>query len=275
MSVAEQVIYDFGMNNGDDIEYYLLKSRRVVGVEANARLCDEVRARFPEEIEDGRLTILNVALSDVESSEPLTFYIHKNNHVLSQLPRPTHDDIDRFEAVQVECRTPASIIREHGPPLYVKIDVEHYDQVVLANLFSEGIFPPEVSAESHSIEVFAHLVLGGYNSFSLVEGRTVATKYGNALIRTLAGTRRFAFKRHSAGPFGEDIQAPWEDRETFFHRLAAAGLGWKDIHASRFIPPTPRPTNARLAMRQIGALAGKLLFAIKWRTVDRLARARR
>ena len=270
MSVAEPVIYDFGMNNGDDIEYYLLKCTRVVGVEANARLCAEVRARFPKEIDEGRLTILNVALSDVDSKEPLTFYIHKNNHVLSQLPRPAAGEIDQFETVLVECRTPAGIIREFGPPLYVKIDVEHYDQVVLANLFTAGILPPEISAESHSIGVFSQLVVSGYNSFSLVDGRTVATKYGNAFIQTTEGTRRFAFKHHSAGPFGDDIQAPWEDRETFFHTLSAAGLGWKDIHASRIIPPEPRPTNAVLAGRQLRALAGKVLFAIKWRTIDRL-----
>lgn len=40
----ESVIYDFGMNNGDDTEYYLLKGANVVGVDANLALCDEVRA---------------------------------------------------------------------------------------------------------------------------------------------------------------------------------------------------------------------------------------
>src|SRR3954471_13164175 len=79
------VIYDFGMNNGDDVEYYLLKCDKVVAVEANSSLCDLAGERFASEIKSGRLTILNVALADRESAEPLTFYIHKTNHVLSQL----------------------------------------------------------------------------------------------------------------------------------------------------------------------------------------------
>jgi hypothetical protein len=82
------VIYDFGMNNGDDVEYYLLKAQRVVAVEANSALCEEATRRFSSAIADGRLTILNVALSDQETGEPVTFYLHRQHHVLSQLPRP-------------------------------------------------------------------------------------------------------------------------------------------------------------------------------------------
>ena len=41
------VIYDFGMNNGDDVAYYLKKDVRIVGVEANKALCDQVCRRFP------------------------------------------------------------------------------------------------------------------------------------------------------------------------------------------------------------------------------------
>jgi hypothetical protein len=47
-NVAREVIYDFGMNNGDDVEYYLLKAPRVVGVDANPGLCAEVRKRFAD-----------------------------------------------------------------------------------------------------------------------------------------------------------------------------------------------------------------------------------
>ena len=229
------VIYDFGMNNGDDVEYYLLKCDHVVGVEANASLCDLVRKRFAREIEAGRLTILNVALSERSSVSPLTFYIHKTNHVLSQLPEPAADIRDEYEAVLVPCRTPSSIVREFGPPLYVKVDIEHYDHKVLRELFAARIFPPDISAESHSIGIFACLVENGYTYFSLVDGQSVQDVYGDATISTIAGDRSFSFPEHSAGPFGDDIRAPWEDADAFFQTLAAAGLGWKDIHASRVL----------------------------------------
>src|SRR5256885_13224699 len=137
--MSEDVIYDFGMNNGDDVEYYLLKGARVVGVEANQALCDQVQERFADAVERGRLAVLNVALSDLESSEPITFYLHKAYPVLSQLPTPADEDIDRFDPVQVPCRTPASIIRQFGEPLYVKADVENFDLPVLQNIFAAGI----------------------------------------------------------------------------------------------------------------------------------------
>jgi hypothetical protein len=71
--MSQSVIYDFGMNNGDDVEYYLLKSARVVGVEANRSLCELVEQRFRKEIDNGRLVILNVALADSESAGPVAF----------------------------------------------------------------------------------------------------------------------------------------------------------------------------------------------------------
>ena len=70
-TTCSAVIYDFGMNNGDDVAYYLLKGHRVIGVEANPDLCAEVEERFAREIESGRLKVLNVALAEEESAEPI------------------------------------------------------------------------------------------------------------------------------------------------------------------------------------------------------------
>lgn len=239
--VTTGVIYDFGMNNGDDVEYYLLKGARVVGAEANRSLCEGVRARFADAVARGDLVVLNVALAEEDSSEPITFWLHKTNHRLSQLPEPDKSIIGNFEPVQVPCRTPASIIQEFGEPLYVKIDVEHFDVKVLENIFAAGVFPPEISAESHSIGVFCCLVTNGYNCFSLVEGWNVPKTYGNATVQTPSGPRQFNFRPHSAGPFGEDIRSRWEDADAFFTTLAQSGLGWKDIHASTVVPPAQRP----------------------------------
>ena len=252
------VIYDFGMNNGDDVEYYLLKCGRVVGVEANRSLCEQVRLRFVEAIEHDALVVLNLALSEQDSSDPIPFYVHKTNHTLSQLPKPAADMLHQFEEVKVPCRTAASIIREYGEPAYVKVDVEHFDLAVLKNLFQAGIFPPEVSAESHSADIFACLLANGYSSFNLVDGRSVGRLYGQARIRTSDGMRDFRFKNHSAGPFGDDIQTPWQDPDTFFYTLAIAGLGWKDIHATRTIPPMPGASHRTILKRQAAGLARKL-----------------
>ena len=85
--VPDGVIYDFGMNNGDDAEYYLLKGSKVVGVDANPALCRQVEQRFAAEIGEGRLVVLNCALPRGEAGAT-DFFIHKENDVLSQLPVP-------------------------------------------------------------------------------------------------------------------------------------------------------------------------------------------
>ncbi len=117
------------------------------------------------------------------------------------------------------------------------------DEKILKQLFLANIFPPYISAESHSIDVFSTLVtLGNYRSFNLVDGPSVSKNYGEAKIRSKfnsASMTRYAFAPDSGGPFGEDISSPWMTPDNFFQHLALEGLGWKDIHASREIIADP------------------------------------
>ncbi len=286
MTSPSKVIYDFGMNHGDNIEYYLLKGLPVVAVEANRALCAKVEKRFADAIGRGQLTILNVALSDGQSNEPITFHVHRTNDVLSQLPEPSPEDLEMFEPVSVQQRTPSSIIREFGEAHYIKVDVEHFDGAVLAELFSAKIFPDFISAESHNVMIFALLVANGYESFNLLEGATISLIYGNAIVQTAEGARSFRFRHHSAGPFGEDIASPWYGPDAFFYALASARLGWKDIHASKVMPPeiahpprlelTPaehlrdlvpsiaRARSSRRARKLVSGTPGLLVRAARW-----------
>jgi hypothetical protein len=52
-------------------------------------------------------------------------------------------------------------------------------------------------------------------------------------------SKKHSFPHHSGGPFGNDIDGPWMTPESFFRLLAFAGLGWKDIHASKVDAPNP------------------------------------
>ena len=244
----KRVIYDFGANNGDDIPYYLLKADLVVGVEANPVLAAEMSRRFAEPIAAHKLVIEPCVLSADGAAAKVPFYIHKTNHVLSQLPTPKAEEASQFETISLRSRNVVQLVRQYGEPYYIKIDVEHYDAPVLRALFKANIRPAFISAESHSIEVFALLVaLGsGYNSFNLVDGASVSTVYRNHRINGIAGVRTFSFPPHSAGPFGSDILGRWMTADNFFRRLALEGLGWKDIHATREIPADP---TARVRLR--------------------------
>jgi len=228
---VKKIIYNIGSNNGDDIPYYLMKADVVIAVEANPDLCNQIKTQFSKEITDGRLIVENVVIDINEGQDSVAFYIHNHNHVISQFTVP--DNINEFRKVFLPSKNIISLIKEHGDPYYIKIDIEHFDQYLLQAIFLEGIFPPYISAESHSIDVFSIFVnVKKYQKFKLVDGPSVFQKYENASILTQDGQVTYSFPYHSAGPFGNDIDGPWLTQIELYHALTAAGLGWKDIHAS-------------------------------------------
>src|SRR6185436_16484350 len=82
-AVDNRLVFDLGMNNGDDTAYYLRRGYDVVSVEANPALCDQARRRFAAAIGEGRLQIVHAALSDQEGEA--TFHINLDNDHWSSL----------------------------------------------------------------------------------------------------------------------------------------------------------------------------------------------
>lgn len=235
-----KIIYDLGANNGCNIPYYLSKSDLVVAVEANPTLCSHLTDIYSHEISKHKLVIINCIVDTTSSIKHKAFYIHTENSVLSQFSRPDEDQMAFYDEVFVRSIDIVDLIQQYGDPYYVKIDIEHYDHIILRRLLEAGIIPPYISAESHDIEVFALLVaLGRYNSLKLVEGNQVSLKYKKVEISTSKGLEIFSFLPHSAGPFGNDIAGPWMTPNNFFKGFGYSGLGWKDIHASKIDAPDP------------------------------------
>ncbi len=58
------LIYDVGVNDGSDSEYYLSRGFKVVGVEASPPLAEALKAKFAKEIDRGRYTLLNVGVAE-------------------------------------------------------------------------------------------------------------------------------------------------------------------------------------------------------------------
>jgi len=232
-----KIIYDVGSNNGDDIPYYLIKGDIVVAVEANPVLCEGIKQRFANEIQRGRLFLESCVVTADEGLGSVDFYVHDTYHVQSQIGVPGNDVLDQYTKTRLPSKSIQSIIQAHGAPHYVKIDIEHYDAPLLQALFRGGIYPPYISAEAHSLDVFLTLAQeGGYKAFKLVDGYFVPRDYADFTIDTGA---KYSFPFHSAGPFGNDIHGEWMNAVNFFKLLAFAGLGWKDIHASNIETPSP------------------------------------
>lgn len=237
---SRKIIYDFGANNGDDLPYYLKKADLVVAVEANPSLCRQMEERFSAPIKEGRLHVENCVLVTQRDASQVSFYLHKRHHVLGQFPPPDENVIADYDKVLLPSQPVMEILRKYGNPYYIKIDIEHYDEAILKELFQNGIRPPFISAEAASIQVFALLAgMGEYSAFKLVDGATVGKNYKSCSIAVNDGRELYSFPSHSAGPFGDDILGEWMNADDLFHALAAKGLGWKDIHATTTVQLDP------------------------------------
>jgi FkbM family methyltransferase len=188
-SAGKRVIYDFGANDGSDISYYLLKADLVVAIEANPILCEAMRAKFSSEINQGRVVIENCVVSS-DRTATADFFIplagieglsdhHSTFKDPDTLPEPFKGR-HKYEKISLKCAMASEIVSKHGKAHYIKIDIEHADADILAELFKAGHRAKYISAESHSIRVLAELIASGkYNHFKLIEGFSVSNQYQN------------------------------------------------------------------------------------------------
>jgi FkbM family methyltransferase len=121
--VRSRLIYDVGMNNGDDCAYYLSKGCNVVAIEANPKLVQRARERFGQEIGDRRLFIEWVGIVDQPGNIP--FWICDERDVFSSFDaaRAGRNGL-KCHPIDVECVTFDTILKKYGIPHYLKIDIE-------------------------------------------------------------------------------------------------------------------------------------------------------
>ena len=233
MSPSTRVIYDIGAHRGDDVGYYLLKADKVVAVEANPDLADIIRARFPAELNAGTLIVENFAVVGRKHQGQISFFLNQDFDFLSTVVVPQANP-ESFKEITVQSVSFLELVKKHGSPHFVKLDVEGGDAEILEAMLSSKIHPPFLSVENHDPSIFGLMAgLGGYSRFKFQRGSEVARDYGEATCIDAQGESFiFRFKRHSAGPFGDDLEGPWYSKESFSVALSALGTGWIDIHAS-------------------------------------------
>jgi FkbM family methyltransferase len=215
--MVDDLIYDIGMHTGKDTAYYLKKGFRVVAVEANAELVRDASERFAGEIGAGRLTIYNVAISEIEG--PTTFYINDDKDDWGTTSR---EFVERNEAlgtthraVEVPGVPLAKIIRECGVPYYAKIDIEGADLLCLRAFLDFDDKPKYLSIESSLIDyesVFgelSHMWVLGYREFKIVnQALNESVECPNPALEGVYVDQ--AFDGHMSGPFGEEAPGQWQ-----------------------------------------------------------------
>ena len=212
------LIFDIRMDNGEDTQYYLAKGFRVVAVEANPTVCAEVGKRYAAAISQGRLTIVNRAIS--ESREPLMFYVCQTNSAWSTASPRLRDHWHSregavFTEISVDGATTSDIIDQFGVPYYAKVDIEGSDLVCLRGFARYETRPQYVSVEVDFYRVDEMIRCAtelGYKRFSLVGQMTVPQQAQPRPAREGLAVDH-SFTPFSSGLFGRELPTLWGDAE--------------------------------------------------------------
>lgn len=228
--VQSDLIYDLGLHEAQDTEFYLKKGFRVVAIDANDRLCDQARLRFARVVDEGRLTLVNRAIAK-EPGE-ITFYENVNTEWGTVDP----DWVERnrrsgahSQERTVTATTIGSILAEYGTPYYLKVDIEGMDLVALLGLRDVAARPSYVSIESDKVSFrqlrkeFDVLIELGYDRFKVVSQRSVPKQ------RVPNPAREGKYVEHtfalgSSGAFGEEAPGQWLSVEEAVEKYRRAFL---------------------------------------------------
>jgi FkbM family methyltransferase len=245
--MTPDLIFDVGSNNGDDTDFYLKKGFRVVAIDADASLCEQVTKRFRQEVDRGQLTVVHGLVSDSGLGTE-TFYLFVDN------PGWNTADLEfknRMEAaghatrkVEVPVIGMDHLLARHGVPHYLKIDIEGNDLKALCGLeeFSKAHSdrPSYVSTEMVREDVrlamqqLLTLERCGYSRFQFVnQGMRMHVRAPDP-----PREGRYARFRHdqiTTGLFGRELDGKWLDIHGAASRIATiCRLNWLYQHDPRF-----------------------------------------
>lgn len=234
--MTDDLIFDVGMNTGEDTAFYLKKGFRVVAIEANPLQIRRARWKFPVSVMRSRLRLLNLAIGPRPGRRP--FYINETHHEWSSLVEEQGARGGKFHEIEVEVVTLESVLREHGIPYYLKIDIEGMDTAAVSTVGAFEDRPRYVSVETGAgpewLDNLHHL---SYRWFKFVnQERVDEIRCPRPALEGKFVDHRF--KLGSSGPFGEETPGPWltweHARAAWLERLTQWQPGqdlWFDIHA--------------------------------------------
>jgi FkbM family methyltransferase len=240
--VCHRTVFDVGMNNGDDSSHYLSMGYKVIAVEANPILVRRARARFQAEITSGQMVIEPLGVCDHTGKG--TFWINEERDVFSSFDRVRASrGGSRCRSVDVECVTLDRLLKKHGLPYYLKLDVEGAEPDCLASLRSIGL-PDYISVEAESLECLLLLWQLGYRRFKIVDQMRHNSRFpaftngslGSRLAKYMCGCAdrfknralKVTFPRGCSGPLGEDTSGGWHTVEETAYNWLHLYFGYKD-----------------------------------------------
>lgn len=252
----KNLVIDVGMHNGDDTFYYLQKGFNVVAIDADPLLCKKGMLRFRKEIEEKKLTILNIGINVNEGTFP--FYVNETHSHWSSFDFEMGSKQGKYKTIQVAAVRFEDILEKHGTPYFLKIDIEGLDKYCVGALNPNDL-PQYISCEGQEIGVLEQMYGLGYRKFKIIDQfyahRSLNIRHAqsalhywyyffrSSILKRLEYIYKSKFPKDSSGPFGADAHGSWKSFEEvydlynrFFNsrpdKKPLNPKSWFDFHAS-------------------------------------------
>jgi FkbM family methyltransferase len=221
-SKHQDLIYDVGLHQGQDTDYYLKKGFRVIAFEANPENAEFCRTQFAEAIAEGRLTIIEGAITDKTSAKnpsPKTRFYRNNSSSLwgsTNKEWAFRNEVmgTTNEIIEVDVVDFTDCLEKYGIPFYLKADIVGSETVCLKALLEFENKPDYISIRSEKVifkkllEEFNLLQKLGYDKFKAIQQDVTDWQVA------LNGSENFyTFQEGASGPFAEETSGNWKDYE--------------------------------------------------------------
>lgn len=223
-SKNQNLIYDVGLHRGQDTDFYLKNGYKVVAFEADPENAAFCRTRFAEFISNGRLTIVEGAITENFSQngngESVKFYKNEDHSLWGS----TSEDWavrntvmgTTNEIISVPAINFAEQMQKYGVPHYLKADIVGSEVICLRAMLSFKNKPDYISIRSEKL-VFSKLLYEfdlleqlGYGDFKAIKQDFERIK---PELPSNDGKKIHIFEEGASGPFGEKTLGKWKSRE--------------------------------------------------------------
>lgn len=223
------LIYDVGLHQGQDTDFYLKKGFQVIAFEANPENIAYCRERFAKAIENGTLVIVEGAIVNenlFKKGESVRFYKNEDHSFWGS----TCDDwANRNEVmgttnriIEVKAINFSECLEKYGIPFYLKADIVGSEIYCLEALQRFKNKPDYLSIRSEKlifqklINEFRALDELGYNNFKAIQQDFSDLKINLAENDGFESIYQFA--EGASGTFGEDTKGKWKSLDNILRQ---------------------------------------------------------
>jgi len=238
---SEGLIFDIGMNNGNDTDFYLAKGFDVVAVEANPALFKAAKRKFSNALANGQLAILNEGIWNTDGELP--FYENLDNDHWSSFDRDygTRQG-SRYRVHNIACHRIESLFDRFGTPHAMKIDVEGADKHTLAEMKHLNNRPDYISVEEYGIQTLSAVRELGYDRFAVAPQNDKSWCVPPKPPKEGRYAKR-RFNGEDSGLFGRELPFEWLPYDSAYQQYCATVRNevgnyigrqneWYDVHAT-------------------------------------------